>query len=148
MDPKDIDKEAFVTRQGLFRFTVMPFRLCNAAATFERLMELVLSGLKWKICLIYLDDVIVYGGNFYDALDRLKTVWQCTTEANLKLKHSKCFLMHDQVPFLGHSVSREGVVVDTMNNAAVQDWPTPRTVKDVRAFLGLASYYRHYILTY
>ncbi len=74
MDPKDIDKTAFVTCQGLFRFMVMPFGLCNAPATFERLMELILNDLNWKICLIYLDDVIVYGGNFYEALDRLKQV--------------------------------------------------------------------------
>ncbi len=145
MDSKDIDKTAFVTRQGLFRFTVMPFGLCNAPATFERLMELVLSGLNWKICLIYLDDVIVYGGNLYDTLDRLKIVWEHIREANLKLKPSKCCLMHDRVPFLGHYVSHEGVEVDPMKTAAVQDWVTPRTVKDVRAFLGLASYYRRYI---
>ena len=74
MDSKDIDKTAFVTRQGLFRFMVMPFGLCNAPATFVQLMELVLSGLNWKICLIYLDNVIVYGGNFYDVLDGLKIV--------------------------------------------------------------------------
>ncbi len=92
MDPKDIDKTAFVTRQGLFRFMVMPFGLCNAPATFKRLMELVLSGLNWKICLIYLDDVIVYDGNFYDALDRLKIGWQRIREENLKLKPSKCCL--------------------------------------------------------
>ena len=74
MDSKDINKTVFVIRQELFCFTFMPFDLCNAPATFERHMELVLSGVNWKICLIYLDDVIVYGGNFYDALDRLKTV--------------------------------------------------------------------------
>ena len=108
-------------------------------------MELVLSGLNWKICLIYLDDIIVYGGNFYDSLDRLKIVWQRIREANLKLKPSKCCLMRDRVPFLGHYVSREGVEVDPMKTATVQDWPTPRTVKDIRAFLGLASYYRRYI---
>ncbi len=67
----------------------MPFGLCNAPATLERLLELVLSGLNWKICLIYLDDDIVYGGNFYDSLDRLKIVWQRIREANLKLKPSK-----------------------------------------------------------
>ncbi len=145
MDPADIDKTAFVTRQGLFRFTVMPFGLCNAPATFERLMELVLSGLNWKMCLIYLEDVIVYGGNFYDLLDRLKTVWQRIREANLKLKPSKCCLMHDRVPFLRHYVSRDGVEVDPMKTTAVQNWPTPGSVKDVRAFLGLASYYRRYI---
>ncbi len=142
MDPKDFDKTAFVMKQGLFRFTVMPFGLCNAPATFEHLMELVLSDLNWKICLIYLDDVIVYGGDFYNALGRLKQVWQRIREANLKLKRSKCCLMRDRVPFLGHYVSREGVEVDPMKTAAVQDWPTLRTVKDVRAFLGLASYYR------
>ncbi len=65
MDQRDIDKTAFVTRQGLFRFTVMPFGLCNAPATFERLMELVLKDLNWKICLIYLDDIIFYGAGFY-----------------------------------------------------------------------------------
>ncbi len=140
MDSKDIDKTAFVKHQGLFRFTVMPFGLCNPPATFEQLMELVLSGLSWKICLIYLDDVIVYDGNFYDALDRLKEVWQRTLAAhNLKLKPSKCCLMRDRVPFLGHYVSHEGVEVDPMKTAAGQDWPTFRTVKDVRAFLGLVS---------
>ncbi len=145
MDPKDINKTVFVTHQGLFRFTVMPFGLCNTPATFERLMELILTGLNWKSCLIYLDDVIVYGGNFYQALDRLKQVWQRIREAHLKLKPSKCCLMCNRVPFLGHYVLREGVEVDPMKTAAVQDWPTPRTVKDVRAFLGLASYYRRYI---
>ncbi len=64
MDEQDIDKTAFVTRQGLFQFTVMPFGLCNALATFERLMELVLKDLNWKVCLIYLDDIIVYGAGF------------------------------------------------------------------------------------
>ncbi len=111
-------------------------------ATFERLMELVLTGLNLKICLIYLDDIIVYGGNFYDALGRLKQVWQGIREVHLKLKPSKCCLMRHRVPFLGHYMSCEGVEVDPMKTGAVQDWPTPRTVKDVRAFLMLASYYR------
>ncbi len=74
MDLQDIDKPAFVTRQGLFHFTIMPFGLCNTPAIFKRLVEPLLSGLNWKICLIYLDDVIFCGGNFYDALDRVKTV--------------------------------------------------------------------------
>ncbi len=85
-------------------------------------MEPVLSG---KVCLIYLDDMIVYGGNSYDALNRLKTVWQCIREANLKLKPSKCCLIRDRLPFLGHYVLREGLEVDAMKTAAEQDWPTP-----------------------
>ncbi len=145
MDEQDIDKTAFVTRQGLFQFTVMPFGLCNAPATFERLMELVLKDLNWKVCLIYLDDIIVYTAGFYSALDRLKMVWKRIREANLKLKPTKCCLMRAEVPFLGHIVSREGVGVDPAKTEAVENWPTPINVKDVRAFLGLASYYRRYI---
>ncbi len=119
MDEQDIDKTAFVTRQGLFRFTVMPFGLCNAPATFERLMELVLKDLNWKVYLIYLDDIIVYGVGFYLPLDRLKMVWKRIREANLKLKPTKCCLMRAQVPYLGHIVSREGIGVDPAKTEAV-----------------------------
>ncbi len=145
MDEQDIDKAAFVTRQGLFWFTVMPFGLCNAPATFERLMELVLKDLNWKVCLIYLNDIIVYGAGFYPALDRLKMVWKCIRESNLKLKPTKCCLIRSEVPFLGHIVSREGVGVDPAKTEAMEKGPTPINVKDVRAFLGLASYYRRYM---
>ncbi len=119
MDQQDIDKTAFVTRQELFRFTVMPFGLCNAPATFERFMELFLKNLNWKVCLIYLDDIIVYGAGCYPALDRLKMVWKRILEANLKLKPTTCCLMRAQVPFLGHKVSREGVGVDPAKTEAV-----------------------------
>ncbi len=145
MDQKDINKTAFMMRQGLFQFTVMPFSLCSTPATFEHLMELVLSGLSWKTCLICLDGVIMYEENFYDALDRLEQVWQCVREANLELKPSKFCLICDQVPFLGHYMSQEGIEVDPMKIVTIQDWPMPCTVKDVGAFLGLASYYRCYI---
>ncbi len=145
MDQQDIDKTAFVTRQGLFRFTVMPFGFCNAPATFERLMELVLKDLNWKVCLIYLDDITVHGAGFYPALDWLKMVWRHIREANLKLKPTKCYLMRAQFPFLGHIVSHQGVGVDPAKMEAVEKWLTPVNVKDMRAFLGLASYYRRYI---
>ena len=142
MDQQDIDKTAFVTRQGLFQFTVMPFRFCNAPTTFERLMELVLKDLNCKVCLIYLDDIIVYGAGFYPALDRLKMVWRRIREANLKLKPTKCCPMRAQVLFLGHIVSRQGVGMNPAKTEAVEKWPTLVNVKDVRAFLGLASHYR------
>ena len=120
IDQQDINKTAFVTRQGLFWFTVMSFRLCNAPATFERLMELVLKDLNWKVCLIYLDNITVYGAGFYPALDRLEMVWRRIQEANLKLKPTKCCLMRAQVPFLGHIVSRQGVGVDPAKTEAVE----------------------------
>ncbi len=145
MDEQDIHKTAFVTRQGLYRFTVMPFGLCNAPATFERLIELVLKDVKWKVCLIYLDDIILYSAGFYPAMDRLKMIWKRIREANLKLKPIKCCLMRARGPFLGHIVSREGVRVDPAKTEAVEKWPTPVNIKDARACLGLASYYRRYI---
>ena len=145
MDPADKEKTAFATKQGLFQWKVMPFGLCNAPATFERLMELVLTGLNWKICLIYLDDIIVFGRNFDDALANLRCVWDRLRQANLKLKPSKCVLFRAEVPFLGHVVTRTGVEVDPAKTEAVDKWPEPETVKDVRSFLGLASYYRRFI---
>ncbi len=72
MEQHDIDKTAFVTRQGLFQFTVMPFGLCNASTKFERLMKLVLNDLNWKVCLLYLEYIIVYVASFYPELNRLK----------------------------------------------------------------------------
>ena len=123
----------------------MPFGLCNAPATFERLMELVLSGLNWKACLIYLDDVIVFGKDFDSALFNLEAVWTRMRQANLRLKPSKCALFRSRVPFLGHVVTRKGVEVDPAKTEAVDKWPEPENVKDVRSFLGLASYYRRFI---
>ncbi len=108
-------------------------------------MELVLKDLNWKVYLIYLDDMIVYGAGFYPVLDRLNMVWRRILEANLKLKPTKCCPMRTQVPFLRHIVSREGVGVDPAKTEAMEKWQTPVNVKDVQAFLGLASYYRRYI---
>ncbi len=108
-------------------------------------MKLVFKDLNWKVCLIYLSDIIVYGAGFYPALDQLKMVWRRIREANLKLKPTKCCLMRAQVSFLGHIVSRQDIGVDPAKTEAVENWPTPVSVKDVRAFLGLASYYRWYI---
>ena len=75
LDPKDKPKTAFITRKGLLQFRVLPFGLCNAPATFEHLIETVLAGLQWDICLIYIDDVIVYGKTFEEALENLKCVY-------------------------------------------------------------------------
>jgi hypothetical protein len=138
---KDRPKTGFVTRKGLFQFKVLPFGLCNAPATFERLMELVLRGLQWESCLIYLDDVITFGKSFEEALHNLRLVFTRFRKANLKLKPKKCHLMQGSVSFLGHVVSEKGVSCDPSKIKAVQDWPTPENVTDIRSFLGLAGYY-------
>lgn len=138
VDVADREKTAFTTRHGLFEFQVMPFGLCNAPGTFQRLMEFVLASLQ---CLVYLDDVIVDGRDFEEHLERLREVFHRFRQAGLKLKPSKCFLLRPRVPYLGHVISAEGASTDPAKIKAVQQWPVPLKVTDVRSFLGLASYY-------
>ena len=138
-------KSAFVVRGGLYEFNVMPFGLCNAPATFERLMERVLSGLQWEILMLYLDDVIVYAGTVKEEIDRLRVVFQRLRGANLKLKPSKCSLFQRSVKYLGHVVSNKGVHTDPDKIAVVAEWPVPVNIEEVRSFVGLASYYRKFV---
>ena len=145
LDIEDRPKSAFITRSGLFQFKVLPFGLCNATATFERLMELVMAGLQWKICLIYLDDIIVYGKTFEQELERLKEVFLRLRKANLKLKVKKCELFQQSVSFLGHIVSKDGISADPEKVQAVKSWPSPNSVTEVRSFLGFCSYYRKFV---
>lgn len=144
-DAKDREKTAFTSRRGLFEFTVMPFGLCNAPATFERLVETVLAGLHWEICLIYLDDIIVTGITFEEMVRNLSTVFKRLQEAGLKLKPRKCTLFAREVEFLGHIISEEGIKTDPKKTTCVEKWPTPKNVNEVRAFVGLCSYYRRFI---
>ena len=94
-------KTAFATHSGLFQFAVMPFGLCNAPATFERLMSQVMRGLHWKRCLVYIDDILVFGHDFESALESLELVLIRVAEYGLQLKSTKCNLFRSSVPFLG-----------------------------------------------
>lgn len=142
MTPRARKAAAFCTRKGLFEWNVMPFGLCNAPATFQRLMDRVLVGLQWEMCLVYLDDIIVLGRDVAQMLQRLDKVFTRLREANLKLKPSKCCLFKEEVAYLGHVVSARGVATDPQKVQKVADWPTPKNVSEVRQFVGLASYYR------
>ena len=93
MDHSDKEKTAFSTPFGLFQFNVMPFGLCNTPSTFQRLMEMVLAGLHWSTCLVYIDDIIIFSCNFNQHLERLEEVLQRLQSAGLKLKPSKCHLL-------------------------------------------------------
>jgi hypothetical protein len=121
----DKEKTAFSTGQGLWQFTVTPFGLCNAPATFKRLMETVLRGLAGESCLVYLDDVIVIGRTFQEHLLNLRKVFQWFREAHLKLNLEKCQLFQKEVHYLGHIVSPEGITTDPEKLEAVWEWPTP-----------------------
>lgn len=148
VDPKDKPKTAFITRQGLFEFNVLSYGLCNSPSTFQRLMDLVLADLQWTTCLVYLDDIIVFGKTFQEHLGRLEQVFRKLHGANLKVKPSKCNLFAKQVSYLGHIISANGVKADPSKVEAVRGWPVPRNQTEVRSFLGLASYYRRFIKSF
>ena len=112
-------KTAFATHSGLFQFKVMSFGLCNTPATFERLMDRVLQGLRWSRCLVYLDDIISFGSMFGDALDNLTLIFDRLRAYGLQLISTKCHLFQSSVTFLGHIVGRRGLECD------------PRKIEDV-----------------
>ena len=144
----DIAKTAFVTKYGLFEYTTMPFGLCNAPATFQRLMEVALAGLQWTTCLIYLDDVLIFGKTFLEQISRIEAILQKIRIAGLKLKPSKCHLLKERVTFLGHVLSPDGIQPNMENVEKILRWNTPKTVKEVQSFLGMGNYYRRFIQNY
>ena len=148
MHPEDKAKTAFSTKRGLFQFTTMPFGLCNAPATFERLIETVLRGYLWERCMCYLDDIVVYGHTFDAALQNLHLVFDRIRGAGLKLQPSKCQLFKRELLYLGFIVNGEGTRPDPDKLKAIRKWPVPCNVHDVRSFLGFANYHRRFIQDY
>ena len=145
LDDDAREKTAFSTGSGLWQFKVMPFGLCNAPATFERLMEQVLTGLPMSVALVYLDDIIVPGCSFSHQIGNLRQVFERLRKAKLKLSPKKCVLFQREVKYLGHVVSGEGISPDPGKIDAVKSWPRPTSVTEVKSFLGLCSYYRRFV---
>ena len=148
VDAKERPKTAFTCQSGLFEFNVMPFGLTNAPSSFESLMEKVLSGLQYDICLLYLDDIIIKSETFEENLVNLRKVFDRLRSSNLKLSPKKCTIIQHKVEFLGHIVSEEGISTNPKKIDSVKNWPKPVTVKQATSFLGLCSYYRKFILNF
>uniref|UniRef100_A0A5S6Q2I3 RNA-directed DNA polymerase n=2 Tax=Trichuris muris TaxID=70415 RepID=A0A5S6Q2I3_TRIMR len=139
------EKTAFITHDGLFQFNVMPFGLTGAPATFQRLMEHVLAGLKWNTCLVYLDDIIVFSRTAEEHVEHLSQVLNRLQKAGLKPNASKCKLFCKEVRYLGHIVSEKGIEPDPSLTEKMRTYPVPTCLAEVKRFLGLASYYRKFI---
>ena len=142
---EDIPKSAFVCKYGHYEMTRMPFGLNNAASTFQRTMEMALSGLQWITCLIYIDDIIVFGKNFEEHMSRVEEVFERIKAAGLKLKPQKCQMLQREVVFLGHTVSGDGVRPNPTNIEKIASWPKPKTAKQVKQLVAMGSYYRRYV---
>jgi len=144
-DPRDADKTAFVTRKGQFRFKVLSFGLANSLSIFQCLMSMVLAGLNWDVCLVYIDDITVMGRSFDDHLRNVAQVFQRLRQAGLKLKPAKCKMFQERVTFLGHVISRHGIEPDPEKVSCIAEWPEPKCLTELHSFLGLASYYKDFV---
>jgi hypothetical protein len=143
--PQDIPKTAFSTRYGLYKYLVMSFGLTNAPTHFMYLMNSVFMLELDKFVVVFIDDILVYSENEEDHTKQLEIVLTRLREHKLYVKFSKCEFWLTKVPFLGHILSAEGISVDPNKVQEVLDWKAPTFVTGVRSFLGLASYYRHFI---
>lgn len=148
LHPQDRHKTAFRTHHGHHEWLVMPFGLTNAPATFQSLMNHVFQKVLRKYVLIFFDDILVFSSSWSDHLLHLEDVLQTLKHHQLFVKLSKCSIGLLEVDYLGHTVSGLGVAMDKSKIQAVLAWPQPSTVKQLRGFLGLSSYYRRFIKSY
>lgn len=142
---QDKPKTAFCTPFGLFEFNRMPFGLCNAPSTFQRLMQRLFGDQQCQSLLLYLDDIVVFSSSVSQHMERLDLVLGRLQKEGLKAKLEKCSFFQPRVKYLGHVISQEGVSTDPAKIEAVAEWKRPQYVTELRSFLGFASYYRRFV---
>ncbi|KAI0999387.1 hypothetical protein K3495_g8806 [Podosphaera aphanis] len=138
-------KAAFTCRYGLFEPLVMPFGLCNGPASFQAYINHALRGFLDQFCTAYMDDILIYSENLNDHRGHVSKVLQRLRETGLQVDISKCSFEATEVTYLGLIVSTDGIRIDPKKVACVQEWPTPRSVRDIQRFLGFANFYRRFI---
>ncbi len=149
IEESDKHKTAFtVGPLGFFEWNRLPFGLTNSPATFQRLMEMSMGDLYLTQCLLYLDDIVVFSKSFETHLDRLGNVFSRLKEHGLKLKASKCVFFRQEVKYLGHIINQHGIRTDPDKVSAVQNWPVPSNLKELRKFLGFTGFYRKFVRNY
>ena len=132
----------------MYEFLQMPYGLCNAPATFQRLMQNCLGELNLTYALVYLDDVIVYSKTEEDHLRWLQAVFEWFHEHGLKLKPSKCHFLCKQITFLGHEVSADGMKPGNLNLKGIAEMAPPANYTEVRHFLGMTGFFQRFIKNY
>jgi hypothetical protein len=145
MDQNDKEKTAFCVPNGLYQFKVMPMGLTNAPLTFQRMMDQILKHLNWKKCLCFFDDILIFSSTFDEHLIALDEVLSTLARANLKVKYSKCQFALNEITFLGHRITQEGICPDPAKVSSLVNIKEPTNITEVKSFIGLASYYRKYV---
>lgn len=139
------DKTAFSCNYGHYEFKRMCFGLKNAPASFQRFLNSILTGLQGIKCLVYLDDIIIYGKNLQDHNEKLVDVFEVLRKNKLKLQPSKCQFLQKEIMYLGHNISERGILPDLSKIDVIKNYPVPHNVNKVKSFLGLANYYRKFV---
>lgn len=145
MDPADIHKTAFNVENGHYEFLRMPMGLKNSPSTFQRVMDNVLRGLQNEVCLVYLDDIVVFSTSLQEHIINLEKVFKKLRESNFKIQMDKSEFLKLETEFLGHVICKDGVKPNPDKIAAIQRYPLPKTTTEIKRFLGLLGYYRKFI---
>lgn len=145
MHPDDVEKTAFNVEYGHFEFLRMPMGLKNSPSTFQRVMDNVLKGLQNEICLVYLDDIIVFSTSLQEHIINLEKVFQRLRESNFKIQMDKSEFLKLETAYLGHIISKDGIKPNPDKISAIKKYPIPKTPKEIKQFLGLLGYYRKFI---
>jgi hypothetical protein len=143
--PSDIPKTTFITKYGLYEFTVMSFGLTNAPAYFMYLMNSVFMDYLDKFVVVFIDDILIYSHNEQEHEEHLRKVLRKLRDCQLYAKLSKCEFWISEVLFLGHITNREGLAVDPKKVTTILDWKAPKDVWGIKSFIGMAGYYRRFI---
>lgn len=142
---EDQYKTSFQTHFGHFEYRVMPYGLTGAPATFQAITNHILAPLLRKCVVVFIDDILIYNKTYEEHLQHVKRVFELLEEHQFKVRLSRCSFAKQQLNYLGHVLSAEGIATDPSKIAIVQKWPTPSSVKELRSFLGMAGYYKRFV---
>ncbi|GFV88660.1 retrovirus-related Pol polyprotein from transposon 297 [Trichonephila clavipes] len=148
ISPNDIEKTAFITRNGTFAFLRMPFGLSGAAPNFQKAIDIILKPVIGRFVMVYMEDVIITSSSFNEHIDHLNQVFALLRDAGLTLNKEKCHFACDKLKYLGLIISKEGIEPDNSKVKAIADMKPPRNNKEVSKFLGIAGWYQKFISHY